>query len=96
MQQHVHPAEVECRRVVNCFQPLFTRNDDFGQNLAHFLRRIKLTCLFTRSSSELTNHIFVGIAQYVDVLRLFQPEVDAVQCDEYVANQPVFVVGRPA
>ena len=113
VQQHIHAAEVEGRRVlllpenliglsapsraeqeraaaasgvVDRLQTLFARDDDFRKNLTDLLRCIELARLFPGSGGELTDHVFVGVAQNINLLRIFQPEVDAVQCDKHVAD----------
>ena len=91
-QQGSGPAS----RVIHVLETGLSGNDDFGKNLAHFLRRIKLSGFLAGTGRELTNHILVGITQDVDILRFVQAEVNAIERNQHVADEFVLVIGRLA
>ena len=79
-------------RIVHIFETGLAGNHNLRENLAHLLRRIELSGFLTGSGGELTNHIFIGISENVYVLRIVQPEINAVERYQYIADKPVFVI----
>ena len=81
-------------RVIDGLQPVLSGDDDFRQNLADLLRSIELTGFLACSGGELPDHIFIRIAQYVNILRILKTEINAVERDKDITDEPVLVFSR--
>ena len=64
--------------------------------MADLLRSVEFPCLLSRSGGELTDHIFICISEYVNILRILKTKVDAVECKKDIADELVLVIGSLA
>ena len=81
-------------RVIHIAKPCATDKNNFSQNLADFLRSIELSGFFPGSCCKLTNHIFVGIAKNINLIRGFHSKLYIVQSQQDVADKSILVICR--
>ena len=82
--------------VIDILQTGFASGHNLCQYLADLLRSVELASLLACSGSKLTYHVFVGITEDVNVTGIFQSEVNAIQCYQYVTDKSVLVISRLA
>ena len=83
-------------RVIHIAKPCATDKYNLGQYLTDLLRSIELSGFFSGSSVKLANHILIGIAKNVNLIRGFHTKLYVVQCQQYVADEGILVICRLA
>ena len=69
------------------------KSNNLRQYTADLLRSIELTCFLACTGSKLANHIFVSIAQNVNLLRSFYTELYVIKCKQNIAYKRIFIIG---